>query len=167
MKLRKMASGKETLTISKKDWIGIGKTAKWIDRSKLNKKAFDEDEWGDISQYEGMGEASSLFDNVPDEQEKRERLIAKIQSGELSEEQIDRLLDEEGISFDDLEEEDFEASQVAQEEIAREQAEEESKALAEEEAALAEEEAARARAARQRAEDEKRLQKLRGQTPIA
>lgn len=127
MKLKKTASGKNTLDISRKEWLNIGKTAKWIDKSKLNKRAFEEEEWGDITQYESMGEAHRLFDDI-DIDEKRERLITKIKRGELSEDQIDRILEEEGIDLDELEGIDLDdesAALAAQEEIAREQEKEE------------------------------------------
>jgi len=138
MKLKKTASGKQTIKMSRKEWVGIGKTAKWLDRKALNKKAFDEEEWGNLSQYESMGEAYSAFDETPEQ--KREKLITMIESGELSESQVDKILSEEGIDIVDVDEDALEVADIdAQEEIAREQAAEEAAFIDAEEAAVAEE----------------------------
>jgi len=121
MRISKTASGKQTVKISRKEWIGIGKVAKWIDKKRLNKKAFEEEEWGDISQYESMGSAQSLFDQVPDVDEKRRLVREKID--ELTEEELDAFLESEGISLYDLDiDENDEASRAAQEQIAAEEA---------------------------------------------
>lgn len=126
MKLNKTASGKQTIKISRKEWLGIGKVAKWIDKKALNKRAFDEDEWmdmdgDDMSRYEGMGSAASLFDQGADVEEKRNMAMKKL--NELSEEELDAFLDAEGISLDGMDvDENDEASIAAQEQIAAEEA---------------------------------------------
>lgn len=165
MKLRKTASGKQTIKMSRKEWLGIGKMAKWIDKSTLNKKAFDEDEWGDISQFEDMGEAPKLFDVNPEE--KRNRLIDMIKAGDLTEEQVDRILEEEGITFDDIEAEDEASALAAQEDIASELAAEEAEDAAREQAEMAVEDEQFAADEKRRMEDAERIEKLRGQAPIA
>lgn len=167
MKLRKTAS-KQTIEISRKEWISIGKTAKWLSKMALNKKAFDEDEWGDISQYENMGEAPSLFDVNPDErrEEKKQRLMDIIQAGDLTEKQIDAMLEAEGVTVEEIDEEDP-ASIAAMEEMAREDELAAQEQAAEEAEADAIEAARAKEIARQRREDEKRIDSLKGQEPIA
>jgi len=162
-----MASGKQTIQISRREWVGIGKTAKWLNKSALNKKAFDEDEWGDISQYESLGEAPKLFDQNPDErrEEKKQRLIDIIQAGDLTEEQIDAMLAAEGITMEEIDEEDP-ASIAAMEDIAVEEEFETEEFETEESKAIAEEIAAAKAIARQKAEDNKRIDKLKGLEPI-